>query len=232
MFSRSGICKDFISSLKPDEDSILLACSGGPDSAALIGACSVLIKRKIIKKAHVVHVNHNLRKEAIFDLNKCKEQASAFGIDFFSYDIYPGGKGENVYAEARKLRYSVFDNHALKFGLKTIATAHHADDVAETLIMNLARGCGLDGLCSVRKRNSALTSVPIIRPFLAYRKNFLEDLCKRSNVNYAIDKSNFNLEKTRSFIRHKVIPLLEEINPAFVEHSSKTSLIVQGVVEK
>jgi tRNA(Ile)-lysidine synthase len=111
-------------------------------------------------------------------------------------------------------------------------TAHHADDIAETVMMHLARGCGINGLCGVRERNSSFGHVDVVRPLLKVRKKKLEELCNKANVPYCIDKSNFNTEKSRAYVRHSVIPVLEKLNPAFVEHVVKTAMFMQDIVEK
>jgi tRNA(Ile)-lysidine synthase len=232
VFSRSGLVCSFSNVLNKNEKNILLACSGGPDSAALIGTARVMINRGIINSAHVVHINHNLREEAVDDLKICHAQSEHFGIPFFSYDVFPALKSGNTYDVARKLRYQMLQHHSVTHGMDVIATAHHADDVAETILMHLSRGCGIDGLCGVRQRHSSLGDCDVVRPFLSVRKNRLEEICNKAKLEFCIDKSNFNTEKSRAYLRHSVIPALEKLNPAFVMHVAKTAMIVQGMVEK
>lgn len=231
-FSRSGICTHFVNALTPEESKIVLACSGGPDSAALIGAARVMVNRKLIKSADVVHINHHLRDEAQSDLEVCKRQSEIFNLPFYSYDIYPALHGGNIYKAARELRYSILQHHASNYGRHAILTAHHADDVAETILMHLTRGCGVDGLCGVRHRHSQLGEVDIVRPFLKLRKTKLETTCAKAHVPFCVDKSNFNMEKSRAYVRHAIIPALEKLNPSFVEHASKTAMIMQNLVDK
>lgn len=227
IFSRSGLCNSFKRVLRQSEKRLVLACSGGPDSAVLIGLAAVMLKRKVIEAADVVHVNHNLRSESVKDLDACRRQAELFGLPFFSYNIFPCKGKKNLYALCRDMRYASMHSHAESVNAHAIITAHHADDVAETLIMNIARGCGEDGLCSIRERNESIGKVPVLRPLLSVRKVELQSLCDHAGIEFAIDKSNFNQEKTRSFVRHSVIPMLEKVNPAFVKHASKTALIMQ-----
>lgn len=232
VFSRSGLVSEFADVLRKHEKNILLACSGGPDSAALIGTARIMLNRKIIDSAHVVHVNHNLRKEAVEDLKVCQAQSEYFGIPFFSYDVFPALKNGNTYDVARKLRYQMLQHHSVTHGMDVVATAHHADDVAETILMHLTRGCGIDGLCGVRQRHCNLGDCDVVRPFLSVRKSRLEEICNKAKLDFCIDKSNFNTEKSRAYLRHSVIPALEKLNPAFVMHAAKTAMIVQGIVEK
>ena len=232
IFSRSGICTDMCDALQDNESNLLLACSGGPDSAALIGAARVMLNRGLIKKVNVVHVNHNLRDEAMSDLETCRYQCKLLDFPFYSYDIYPSLVDGNLYQVARNLRYEILQHHAKCNDLHVILTAHHADDVAETLLMHLSRGCGVEGLCGVRQRHSSLGDVDVVRPFLKIRKKKLEDLCLKAGIKSCIDKSNFNLEKSRAYVRHKIIPALEVLNPSFVEHATKTAMIMQGIVDK
>ena len=232
IFSRSGICKTFLEVLGEKKKRLVLACSGGPDSLALIVCTKVLVDRGILKDVHVVHVNHNIRQEASGDLDICRYQANLFGLPFFSYDIFPLSCKGNVYSNGREMRYRAIQDHCCSNGFEAVLTAHHADDVAETLIMNIARGCGINGLCSISEKNEKIGKFPVIRPFLSVRKKKIEELCIRSGLKFAIDKSNFNTDKTRSFVRFNVIPLLEKVNPAFVDHASKTALLLQRSVEK
>ena len=232
MFSRSGMCSNFLEILHKNEQFLVIACSGGPDSAALMGSARVLLNRNLIKKVDVVHINHNLRKEALDDMNVCREQSKIFNFPFFHYDIYPQALNGNIYQESRKLRYQMLQHHSVKNKCDVILTAHHSDDMAETVLMHLARGCGVDGLCGVRQRQNSLGNVDIVRPFLSIRKSKLENLCVKENIPFCIDKSNFNIEKTRAYVRHSVIPALEKINPCFVEHVAKTAMIMQSIVEK
>jgi tRNA(Ile)-lysidine synthase len=231
-FSRSGLCTHAVKSLFPDESKIVLACSGGPDSAALIGVARVMINRKLIRSADVVHINHHLRDEAQSDLEVCKHQSEMFDLPFYSYDIYPALYGGNIYNAARELRYNILQHHASNYGRHAILTAHHADDVAETILMHLTRGCGVDGLCGVRQRHSQLGEIDIVRPFLGLRKTKLESTCEKAHVPFCVDKSNFNMEKSRAYVRHAIIPALEKLNPSFVEHASKTAMIMQNLVDK
>lgn len=232
IFSRSGICKSFLEALDKNYKKIAIACSGGPDSLALVVCGKILIDRGVLEEVHVIHVNHNIRQEAKLDMEVCKTQANLFGLPFFCYDVFPMSVKGNVYSNGRRMRYSAIQDHCELFNLNAIVTAHHADDVAETLIMNIARGCGPNGLCGISKKNYSIGKFPVLRPFLSVRKKFIENLCTKSGLNFAIDKSNFNTDKTRSFIRLNVIPLLEKVNPAFVDHASKTALLLQRSVEK
>lgn len=232
IFSRSGICKTFSSIFSNKGGKIALACSGGPDSLALIVCARIMIDRGLIGDAHVVHVNHNIRQESIADSEICKSQADLFGMRFYCYDVFPLLLSGNVYSNGRVMRYGAIQDHCSSFGLDSVLTAHHADDVAETMIMNIARGCGLNGLCSIYEKNERIGKFPVLRPFLSVRKKFIEKLCLKSGLKFAIDKSNFNTDKTRSFVRLNVIPLLEKVNPAFVDHASRTALLLQRTVEK
>lgn len=232
VFSRSGLCNVFYNSLKNQEKKLVLACSGGPDSAAVIGVTKVLLDRKLIDSAHVVHVNHNLRKEAKDDLEVCRLQSQVFGLPFYSYDIYPSMMSGNIYKSARILRYKILQHHSCTYDMNAVITAHHADDVAETVLMHLTRGCGVDGLCGVRQRYHESGNADIVRPFFTIRKKRLEFICKKAKLPFCIDQSNFNIKKSRAYLRHEIIPALEKLNPCFVEHATKTAMIMQEFAEK
>lgn len=172
-----------------------LAVSGGPDSLALLLLCHDALPGRFA----VASVNHGLRPDADQDValveHLCRELELPFAA--LSVDV----AGGNLQARAREARYAALTQWAKENDLGALATAHHADDQAETLLMRLARGSGLSGLAGVRAATHAPHSdLPLIRPLLGWRKAELEALVERRISDPARDPSNAN----RAFDRVRV----------------------------
>ncbi len=164
-----------------------LAVSGGPDSLALL----LLAHAAFAGDIAVISIDHGLRPEAASEVamvrNICAELSVAFTAQ--TVKVPPG----NVQAKAREARYTAIGSWAQKEGIGAVATAHHADDQAETLLMRLARGSGLAGLAGVRAwGNIPETEIPLIRPLLWARKAQLEALVIDAGVTPIRDPSNTN----------------------------------------
>lgn len=200
-------------------ENIIVGVSGGPDSMALITALYELSKcEEDFPNLYAVHVNHGIREDdAINDQKMVEKYCSSLGISCTSYiyDIPAISKdmGRSLEETGRIMRYKVFDEVAKSicgddYETKSyIAVAHHRDDVSETMLMNLFRGSGLDGLVSPRS-----ISGRIIRPLLCVTKNDILNYLDASDINYAIDYTNGELDCTRNIWRNKVIPSIREVS--------------------
>jgi tRNA(Ile)-lysidine synthase len=182
---------DAIATLNGNEGRVLLAVSGGPDSLAML----LLAKAAIPERISVATIDHGLRPEAAteaaFVAALCKELAISHTI------LVPNAPiTGNVQANARIVRYKLLAEHADKTGCQWIATAHHADDQLETLLMRIARGSGINGLAGVRERQGR-----IIRPMLAFRKAELEQICAEVGIEPVRDLSNDNSDFDRVAMR-------------------------------
>ncbi len=169
--------------LIPDGDRIGLAVSGGPDSMAML----LLAHAAVPGTFEVACVNHGLRAEAQDECHLVMAACAARGVPgtVLAVDV---GEG-NLQARAREARYAALDRWAGERGLKAIATAHHVDDQAETLLMRLNRGSGVAGLAGVREAGRAPgCATPIIRPLLSFRRAELERVVAGEKV--ARDPSN------------------------------------------
>jgi tRNA(Ile)-lysidine synthase len=175
-----------------DDSEIGLAVSGGPDSVALM----LLAHRAFPKAVRVATVDHGLRAEAAdeaaFVAQLCAERGLPHDILTPSQPITG-----NLQSAARTARYQLLDAWADRHGLKWIATAHHADDQLETLLMRVARGSGLAGLSSIRERNGR-----IIRPLLSVTKAELLAVCAEHGVEPRHDPSNRDTEFDRVQFRN------------------------------
>ena len=190
-------------------EKILLAVSGGLDStsmAHLFKACGFSFG--------IAHINFGLRgKESDDDELFCLELAEHFGVPFFSAEFdtkkHSLRNKISVQMAARQLRYEWLETIRTENGYSKIATAHHLDDSLETFLLNLARGTGITGLTGIPEKNRS-----IIRPLLFTTREELERFAVKEKIRYRTDASNAEMYYLRNRIRHKVIPVLRDINPS------------------
>lgn len=188
---------------------VVIACSGGPDSMALF---DLLLKFKEKKNIDIVcaHVNHKKRKESDNEALMVQKICNSFNIPFELLEINSYA-GENFEAEAREKRYQFFEEVLKKYNYKYLVTAHHGDDLMETILYRIGRGSSLKGYSGfdfVSKRNN----YTILRPLIWYSKDEIMDYVKNKNLEYAIDSSNSSLDFVRNRFRHIVLPVYKEIN--------------------
>jgi tRNA(Ile)-lysidine synthase len=193
-------------------DKVLLAVSGGKDSVAML---NLFIENNL--SFGVAHCNFQLRGEdADLDENFVREFSEKNKITFhtttFSTQEYASEKGISIQMAARELRYEWFEKIRNEYNYKYIAIAHHKNDVAETMLINLTKGTGLAGLHGIRNKNEK-----IIRPILCFDKVEIDNYFKVNDLSYREDNSNSNTKYIRNSIRHQVIPKLEKINPSLIE---------------
>lgn len=174
-----------------EDERIMLAVSGGPDSLALLLLASQCVDRRFT----VATVDHQLRTEAAdearFVASLCRR------LDIPHITLLPTAKiVGNIQSAARATRYSLLAKAADEHEFSLIATAHHADDQLETLLMRLARGSGVNGMAGIRARNGR-----IIRPLLGFSKTELEDICTSADIQPVRDSSNDNTDFDRVAMR-------------------------------
>lgn len=191
------------------DEKILVAVSGGVDSVVLL----YLLKQMEIDCA-IVHCNFHLRgDESDGDFEFVKVLAEQYGIPFYSKDFntkeYASENKQSIEMAARELRYEWFEQLRELFSYNYIAVGHHADDVAETVLINLVRGTGIHGLTGIKAKLGK-----IIRPLLPFTRMELEAYAKENNLQYREDSTNKETDFVRNKIRHQIIPILEEINPS------------------
>ena len=199
-------------------DAVIVGCSGGPDSMALLDILDTYrndINSRMM--LYCIHVNHNLRQGDCLDdehlvTDFCKERNIPLVVRSFDVESRSLQDRLSEETEGRKLRYEAFDDLALSLrespGIKSIriAVAHHRDDMAETMMMNLFRGCGLEGLTCLKPVNGN-----IIRPLLCLSKDDIFRHLRARGINYATDKTNFDLNCTRNKWRNSVLPAISDI---------------------
>jgi len=190
---------------------ILLALSGGGDSTALLHVLALLQQRQGFELfAH--GVDHGLRAEASGELDAAAAQCSALGVPF-SRTRLGLANGGNLQARARDARRAALIGAASELGAELIATAHHADDRAETVLLRLLRGSGPAGLSVLPPRSGVW-----IRPQCRARKSDVTLHLTRHGLAFAEDPSNRQSRFLRTRVRFELLPLLEQLSPQIVRH--------------
>jgi len=193
---------------------ILVGYSGGADSAALLSLLHGMCTERGIYLA-AMHVHHGIRgEEADRDAAFCAAECERLGVDFLlrRADIPAMAResGCGLEETARDFRYRAFAEAIVsETRLTAVATAHHADDNAETVLMNLLRGTGIDGLCGIPPVRG-----PYIRPLLSASASDIRDFCREENIPIAEDSTNLDTAYTRNYIRAEIVPRLSRITPA------------------
>lgn len=190
-------------------DKVVIACSSGPDSMFLLEL--LLYLQKTIKFDLIVaHVNHNLRKESeeeyLYIKNYCNERKLTF--EYYKIDAYDNG---NIEAQAREKRYVFLKDVVKKYNAKYLMTAHHGDDLVETILMRLTRGSNLNGYIGF-KVSSDMVDYKVIRPLIFMTKDEINKYLNENRIKYYIDQTNESSEYTRNRYRKNILPFLKEEN--------------------
>ncbi len=204
----------------PKGSTVLAAVSGGKDSMCLLHILKEQEKQLDFKLV-CAHFDHRLRgaesdRDKSFVENYCAEADIPFVCGAADVAEYAEKGGLGIEEAARILRYDFLERTAEKLGAQRIATAHTAEDNAETLLMNLSRGCGLTGLCGIPPVRGK-----IVRPMLEMTTAEVLEYLKANGVPHVEDSSNKSDDYTRNRLRHQVIPELYRINPAFGESAAR-----------
>lgn len=204
--------------LLSEEKPVVVGISGGADSVALL---HILVS--LGYKCIAAHCNFNLRGDESF-------RDEQFTIDFtkrlqvplckisFETNKYAQENRLSVEMAARELRYRWFEELLNTYDADAVAVAHHRDDSVETLLINLTRGSGLTGLTGIKPKNGN-----VVRPLLCVSREDIYAYIENNGLEYVTDSSNSSDIYTRNFIRLKVIPLLEEINPSVKASLARTA---------
>ncbi|MDD2377672.1 MAG: tRNA lysidine(34) synthetase TilS [Bacilli bacterium] len=184
-------------------DTIVVAVSGGPDSMALLHILSRL-KKAIDIEVICAHVNHNLRKESYDEKIFVEKFCVNHQIVFESMVIEDYGD-DNFHNEARSKRYNYFAQIVKKHHAKYLLTAHHADDLMETILMRIVRGSTLRGYSGFSEELS-MGEYTILRPFIKNTKDEILEYLKKNKISYAQDSSNFKDVYTRNRFRKYIVP--------------------------
>ncbi len=212
---------DFLKENLDKNASIVVACSGGPDSMCLLDLVTKL-KDELNLNIIVAHVNHKLRSESEEEAKMVENYAKENNITFELLEITDYINGNFTEEDARKRRYNFFNEIIKKYQASALLTAHHGDDLIETILMRLTRGSNLSGYIGI-KEISQNENYKTLRPLLTITKDEIVNYLKENNVPYRLDKTNEELKHTRNRYRHIVLPFLKKENPKVHEKYLKFS---------
>lgn len=190
----------------------LVALSGGADSVALL-----LVLHQLGYSIEAMHCNFNLRgEESQRDEDFCKSLCQRLNIPLhlahFDTRFYINQHHVSIEMAARELRYNYFRQLQQELGAESICVAHHQDDNAETILLNLVRGTGLAGLTGIKPRNGV-----IIRPLLCVGRHDIESYLMAMHQDYIVDSSNLVNDVKRNRIRLDIMPILKAMNPSVTD---------------
>ena len=187
---------------------VLAGLSGGPDSV-----CLTLLLRQMGYSLTAAHCNFRLRgaesdADEAFVRDFTQRHSIPLIVTSFDTTAYAAQHHLSIEMAARELRYAWFEQERQRLGAEAIAVAHHSDDVIETMLLNLLRGTGLQGLTGIRPRNGR-----VVRPLLAVSRQEILTYLERVGQSYVTDSTNASCDYTRNKIRHRLLPVMEEVNP-------------------
>lgn len=208
--------------LPEDAGRILCAVSGGADSVCLLYALAKLAPQRGFVLC-AAHYEHGLRgeeslRDAAFVQQVCRSLGLELMVEHGDVPAYAAKNGLGTEEAARELRYDFLERAAKKLNCDYIATAHNADDNAETMLFNLARGTGGKGLQGIPYRRGN-----IIRPLLGVTRAEIETYLRDNAIEHVEDSSNALDDYSRNLIRHRVMPVLRDINPGFARAAARTA---------
>ena len=212
---------------------VLAAVSGGIDSVVLLDLLTLLSVEWELQVV-ILHVNHQLRgREASADEKFVESLAKRYNLRLFTARVETkkeaARKKVSIQEAARDLRYAFFLTKKAELHADVVATAHNANDNAETLLLNFFRGTGIDGIAGIPvQRNGA----SIVRPLLFATRQEIIAYARERKLKFREDSSNLTDKYSRNFLRRKVIPLLEKrVNPSLVKSLSNSAAIFKDCAE-
>ncbi len=195
--------------LLKENDTIVVGTSGGPDSMCLVDLL-LKLKDELNLKIVIAHVNHKLRIQSEEEKDFVKGFAEEHGLPFEYMEIKEYSH-DNLESEARQKRYDFFKKIVNRYRAKYLMTAHHGDDLVETILMRLVRGSSLKGYSGF-KEIVKLNTYKIVRPLISVTKEEILEYMEDNHLKYYVDQSNFSMDYTRNRYRSVVLPFLKEEN--------------------
>ena len=211
---------------------IAIAYSGGLDSSALLHLASVYGRQHGVP-VFAFHVHHGISPNADAWLAHCEAASTALGVSFAARKVVLGSRKSGVEAAARKLRYAALGALCAEHGVRLLLTAHHLDDQAETVLLQLLRGSGTAGLSGMDAANTAPellanADLTMARPLLPLSRSQLENYVNEHAIGYVDDESNSDSRYARNALRHKVMPALAEAFPGYQERFARSAAHAQS----
>lgn len=190
-----------------ESNTVVAAISGGPDSMLLI---ELLLKYRKMSNFNLIvaHVNHNLRDESIKEKEDLEKYCLENNLKFEYYEIEKRKNKPLTEVEARNIRYEFFDELMKKYSATYLATAHHGDDLVETVMMKIVRGSslrGYSGFSQISEKNG----YKIIRPLISLTKKEIINYLDKEKIGYALDSTNCDEKYTRNRFRLNILPFLK-----------------------
>ena len=208
-------------------DVIVVGVSGGPDSITLL-TCLNKYKEYLGITVICAHVNHLIRVDSTEDEQYVENMCEKMGIKCYvkRENIEELAKEQKKGTEevGRKIRYDFFDEIAKKENANKIAIAHNMNDNAETMLLNIIRGTGMQGLEGIQAEEYG----KYIRPLINCARAEIEEYCEKNNLQPRIDSTNKENIYKRNIVRNKILPQMKEINPNIVENLSRLSKIIKS----
>lgn len=203
----SAVARSLRESCRIDPDGrIALAASGGGDSTAMLVIVAALAERGEAPAPVALAVDHGLRPEAGRELDAVGDLCASLAVPFERISLRIAGGRGNVLARARGARYDALVAAADRRGIPTLATAHHADDRLESILLGIGRGRGLSALASPRPRRRLSARVTLVRPMLAIRHADCLAFLTAIGAAWSEDVSNLEPSRARGFLRTSVLP--------------------------
>jgi tRNA(Ile)-lysidine synthase len=204
----------------PEHSSILVGLSGGVDSVVLLHIMSRLTAQHAWKVT-ALHVNHGISSQAGKWADFCQKYCTSLSIPLHIQAVDIAAlRHHGVEAAARKLRYQAFSRQHCDF----VALAHHADDQVETVLLQLLRGAGVRGASAMPTIIQNAVGLNIVRPLLPFSRQAILDYASEQNISWVEDESNADDHHPRNFLRHRILPILEEKFPAYRKTLSRSAL--------
>ena len=200
----------------PEGSALLVALSGGVDSVVLVHSLLELREFLKVKRIGLAHFNHGIREDSDRDEEFCRKLALSLDLEFFSEkgDVSSVSQRErkNLEEKAREMRYRFLRRVKKREGFDLIATAHHLTDLLETVIIWITRGSGMEGLLGFSPVEG-----DVVRPLFTSTRREITDYAEVTGLRWIEDPTNLDLSLTRNRIRHRIIPVLREVNPSVEE---------------
>lgn len=226
---------EFLNECFKNGDVVVVACSGGPDSMCLLHLVNKVREEKKLKVI-VAHVNHNLRDESVSELEFVKRYSLDNNDIFEEYTILKDKK----YSESdfRNFRYDFFRDIIKKYNANYLLTAHHGDDLIETVMMRIVRGSNLNGYSGIKKYVDK-GFYKVLRPLIFYSKDEILDYNTANNIKFVNDYTNDLDDYTRNRYRHKLLPFLKseekKVHNKFLKYSEELQEcedFIESVIDK
>lgn len=227
----SGVIQRFLAFLDDynlNGRAVGVAFSGGRDSSAL-AVCAAEARNAVRLAPVLVHVDHGVRPDSAEDRAVVGQTAAALDLELETIDLKEL-TAESTEAEMREARYRALHDVLSPLGIHTVLTGHHARDQAETVLLHLARGQGLEGAAGISPAET-LRFGPVlinaVRPFLDEEPGALADLVAAYGLRIVEDRTNELTDRARNLVRHEVLTLLSEINPGAIQNMARSAEILR-----